>query len=131
MPYPYPFYYPTASSFMNQAAQQAISKESLQPVYGLVSVDSYEGVKLKASELPKNSVSEPWFLTEDNIFCVASTDNDGIPTIKGYRFEEIEIPELQEPEDKYATKQDLQNLADKIMEAINGQHIVPEQPEAE
>lgn len=97
-----------------------------QPVNGLHKVKSYEEV-VAIPQAP-NSVSEPFMLESDNIFFVKTTDEFSNPTVKAYRFEEIDIPS---PEDKFVTKDYLDRKICEIMEAINGQRIVPESIEEE
>lgn len=94
-----------------------------QPANGLNRVDSID--ELSRMHFQANSVSQPYFLSSDNVFFVVTTDASGISTTKRYRFEEDPI---KEPE--YVTKDDLEAMMSKIMEAINGQHSVPE-PTAE
>jgi len=99
----------------------------LQPTNGLVSVESYEGAQLY--NLPPDSVSPPLFLSSDNLFFVKTTDRDGVASIKAYKFEECEIPQAVANNTEFVTKADLVAFEDRILEAINGQHIVSE-PEA-
>jgi len=96
-----------------------------QPINGLVKVGSYEGVQLYA--LPPNSVSPPLFLESDNIFFVKTTDNDGVASIKAYEFEECEVPQSSINQSDYVTRADLEELENRIIGAINGQHTVSEQ----
>lgn len=97
-----------------------------QPVNGLKKVKSYDEV-MTIPQAP-NSISEPYMLESDNIFFIKTTDEFSNPTVKAYRFEEIDIPS---PEDKFVTKEYLDSKISEIMEALNGQCIVPESAEEE
>ena len=100
------------------------ASNSQKQVNGLISVESYEGAQLYS--LPPSSVSPPLFLSSDNVFFVKTTDSDGVPSIKAYKFEECEIPQSPVDNEDYVTKADLVAFEDRILEAINGQHSTPE-----
>jgi len=106
------------------------SQQPMQPmasVNGLVRIDGIEGAQMYP--LPPNSVSPPLMLGSDNIFFIKTTDGGGAATIKAYKFEEIPVPTPgQIDENKFVTREYLDSRISQLMEAINGQHSIPEQP---
>lgn len=89
-----------------QASPQQVSN---QPINGLVSVTGAEGAK--AYPLPPNS-SMPLFDANEDVMYVKTTDGAGFPTVKAYRFEQVEAPEAQAPQ--YATREDFERLEKRI-----------------
>lgn len=100
-----------------------------QPTNGLIRVESVEGARMYA--MPPNSVSPPLMLGSDNVFFIKTTDGGGAGSLKAYRFEEIDVPGTSSNDEQYVTKEYFDSWAEKLMEAINGEHSISEQPTAE
>ena len=98
------------------------------PVNGLIKVTGIEGAQLY--QLPPGSVSPPLFLEDENAFFVKTTDDGGAATIKKYTFEEAPIVNADDNPNGFVTREYFDKQMQNIMEAINGKHTVPEQPEA-
>lgn len=98
-----------------------------QPVNGLVQVSGIEGAQMY--QLPPGSTSPPLFLAEENAFFIKTTDDGGAANIKKYRFEEVPI--IASDSSRFVTREYFDQQIKGIMEAINGKHLVPEQPETQ
>lgn len=98
------------------------------PVNGLIKVTGIEGAQMY--QLPPGSVSPPLFLEDENAFFVKTTDDGGAATIKKYTFEEAPIANADDNPNGFVTREYFDRQMQNIMEAINGKHTVPEQPEA-
>ena len=98
------------------------------PVNGLIKVTGIEGAQMY--QLPPGSVSPPLFLEDENAFFVKTTDDGGAATIKKYTFEEAPIANVDDNPNGFVTREYFDRQMQNIMEAINGKHTVPEQPEA-
>lgn len=84
----------------------------------LLKVNGLEGAK----QYQMNPNSEAaLFDGTDNIFFIKRTDGSNFPSIKAYRYEEIEI----EKETKYVTMKDFENfkeeLMNNVMQCVSGQ----------
>ena len=79
-------------------------------------------------QLPPNSVSPPLFLGSENAFFIKTTDGGGAATLKKYTFEEA--PMSNDNPGDFVTREYFDQQMSNILEAINGKHPVPEQPEA-
>lgn len=99
---------------------------AMQPVNGLIKVTGIEGAQMY--QLPPGSVSPPLFLESENAFFVKTTDDGGAATIKKYTFEEA--PLVDNGSQEFVTREYFDQQINNIMEAINGQHAISEQPEA-
>ncbi len=99
-----------------------------QPINGLIKVTGIEGAQMY--QLPPGSVSPPLFLEDENSFFVKTTDDGGAATIKKYTFEEAPIIDTSNNQNDFVTREYFDQQMQNIMEAINGKHFVPEQPEA-
>ena len=89
-----------------------------QPVNGLAFIDDVSD--LDGLQMPRGSVSQPYFLKNENKFAIVTFDNAGGVTKELFSFEKIQI---SNPDDK-VTKADLEAFKMEIMEAINGKHAV-------
>jgi len=86
-----------------------------QSVNNLTRVTGIEGARLY--QMPPNS-TVALFDGNDDIFYVKSTDGAGFPTIRTFRFEEVQ-PQQQE----YVTHAELAELSakiDRLMDALGG-----------
>lgn len=95
----------------SQPTWTAPQPSATQPVNGLVSVTGMEGAK--AYQLPPNS-SMPLFDQDNDVLYLKTTDSAGYPTIKAFRFEPMDAPAAVFEESAYATKADLEALAEKV-----------------
>jgi len=88
------------------------------PVNNLTRVTGMDGARLY--QMPPNSTVALFDGNED-LFYVKSTDGAGFPTIRTFRFEEVQPQPVPQPD--YVTRDELNALSDKIdklMEALNG-----------
>lgn len=95
-----------------------------QAVNGLTSVTGIEGAR--AYPLPPNSVM-PLFDANEDMMYVKSTDGAGFPTVKIYRFEEVQ-PEVEQSPD-YVSRDEFDKLnkkLDKLIRGMNGKQPVSE-----
>lgn len=127
MAYDLSLYNAFGSSQPNSNWQSYMPASQIQPVNGLVKIDSIEGGRMYY--LPPNSVSPPLFLSDENAFLIKTTDGGGAATLKKYTFAEAEL----EPEntERFVTRDYFDDWANRIMEAINGKHPVPEQQQGQ
>lgn len=79
-----------------------------QAVNGLVSVTGIDGAR--AYPLPPNS-SMPLFDANDDVMYVKTTDGAGFPTVKAYRFEQVDA---EEPKAGYVTRGEFDELARRL-----------------
>lgn len=90
-----------------------------QPVNLLTRVTGIEGAR--AYQMPPNSVV-PLFDGGEDIFYVKSTDGAGFPTIRAFRFAEIDLRTLQQPaQPDYVTHEEFSVLSqkmDRLIEAL-------------
>ena len=89
---------------------------------GLVRVTGIEGAK--AYQMPPNSMMA-LFDANDDIFYFKTTDGGGFPTIKVFRFQEVQPSTPAQPQ--YVTVADIQAVYKEIetlREAINGKQPV-------
>lgn len=93
-----------------------------QPINGLMFIDDIS--VLDTLQMPKGSVSQPYFLKDENKFVIVTFDNAGGMTKELFSFKKEQI---SNPNDK-VTKADLDAFKAEIMEAINGKHAI--QPSA-
>lgn len=121
------------SPYGSQQFQPTVYPQSYQPTYtpqqpvnGLIQVNGIEGAQMY--QLPPGSVSPPLFLKDENAFFVKTTDDGGAATIKKYTFEEA--PMMNNNSGEFVTREYFDQQMNNILEAINGKHIIPEQPEA-
>lgn len=108
--------------------QPTVTQMQQQPINGLIKVTGIEGAQMY--QLPPGSVSPPLFLEEENAFFVKTTDDGGAATIKKYTFEEAPIANASNNSGDFVTREYFDQQMNNILEAINGKHLVPEQPEA-
>ena len=101
----------------NMNPYNPVSAAFQPPTNGITTVSSLE--EAKAYILPPNSVSEPLFLPDKNEFVIKSTDGSGGATVSRFTFEEIKEEPAPDPSE-YATKADLENLMNMVLEAIDG-----------
>ena len=88
------------------------------PINLLTRVTGIEGAR--AYQMPPNSVV-PLFDGGEDIFYVKSTDGAGFPTIRAFRFEEIQQQPAQQAD--YVTHEEFAALSqkmDRLMEALGG-----------
>lgn len=122
-PYGNQQYQPTTGSLM----QYQPTYTPQQPVNGLIKVTDIRGAEMYL--IPPGSVSPPLFLEDENAFFIKTTDDGGAATIKKYRFEEA--PMTSQNQGDFVTREYFDQKMQAIMEAINGKHPVPEQPETQ
>lgn len=119
--YNYPY---NANPYMQMPYQQPYQ----QPINGLTQVVGIDGAK--AYQIPPNS-RVPLFDSNEDIFYVKSSDNEGKSTIRIFKFEEVKN---DDPATNFATKDDISTLTnglntlngkfDMIWEALNGKQSV-------
>lgn len=95
------------------------------PMNGLVRVESVE--EAKNYSLAPNSVSPPLFLASENAFIIKKTDEFGVSSFSKYSFAEEPFDDQAES-GEFVTREYFDSQMSKLMEAINGQHSVSEQP---
>ena len=97
------------------------------PVTYIVPVKSV----LEIKEYKERQGSEPplFMLEYDNVFIKKEFDEQGGEKLKAFRFTEIPLNDIMPAEGDYVTKADLENFANKVMEALNGKRTV--EPNAE
>lgn len=95
-----------------------------QPVNGLVQVNGDEGAKM--FPLPPNSVSQPLFYSDEDVFAIKTTDAGGSYTLKKYSFSEIPF-DSPANDGKYVTKEYLDEKLSELKEAINGKQPAAKQ----
>ena len=120
---PYPYYPQYQSPYVPQLPTNPTSSQA----QSLVRVTGIEGAK--AYQMPPNSMMA-LFDANDDLFYFKTTDGGGFPTIKVFRFQEVQ-PSAQ-PSQEYATIADVAALhreIDALREAISGKQ--PVQPAAE
>jgi hypothetical protein len=96
---------------------QSYQQNYQAPINLLTRVTGIEGAR--AYQMPPNSVV-PLFDGGEDVFYVKSTDGAGFPTIRAFRFEEIQ---QQPAQTDYVTHDEFAALSqkiDKLMEALGG-----------
>ena len=101
-----PMVTPTAQANWYYQPTQATT----QPVNGLVSVTGIDGAR--AYQLPPNS-SIALFDKDSDTFYLKTTDSAGYPTVREYRFEEVDAAE---PKPTYVTRDEFDELSKKLDE---------------
>ena len=96
-----------------------------QPINGLSFIDDIS--VLDTLQMPRGSVSQPYFLKDENKFVIVTFDNAGGMTKELFSFKKESI---SNPDDK-VTKADLDAFKAEIMEAINGKHAIQSTATAE
>ena len=86
---------------------------------GLAFVDSISD--LDTLKMPPGSVSQPYFLKDEDKFVIVTFDNAGGSTKELFSFKK----EVIEDPNGAVTRADLDAFKAEIMEAINGKHVVP------
>lgn len=96
-----------------------------QPINGLSFIDDIS--VLDTLQMPRGSVSQPYFLKDEDKFVIVTFDNAGGMTKELFSFKRESI---SNPNDK-VTKADLDAFKAEIMEAINGKHAIQSPATAE
>lgn len=92
-----------------------------QPVNNVTRVTGIEGAR--AYQMPPNSVVA-LFDGGDDLFFFKTTDGAGFPTLRAFRFEEVDIGSLSGRQGQdYVTRDEIEELSrrlDRLMEALGG-----------
>ena len=85
------------------------------PVNGLIAVTGFEGAK--AYQLPPNS-KVPLFDQNEDIIYLKTTDSAGYPTIKAFKFEPVEVSQVNSQDinsaSDYVTREEFEKLASEL-----------------
>ena len=94
-----------------------------QSINGLTFIDSIDA--LDTLQMPAGSISQPYFLKDENKFIIVSFDNMGGSTKELFSFEKIQMPTNNNSKD-FVTREYFDQQMNNILEAINGKHSIPE-----
>ena len=124
-PYGSQQFQPTTQN-MNWQYQPTQTFQPQQPINGLTFIDSIDSID--TLKMPPGSVSQPYFLKDENKFVIVRFDNMGGFTKELFSFK----PEpMNNNSEEFVTREYFDQQMQNIMEAINGKHSIPEQqPEA-
>lgn len=115
--------YPYGSSWSTQYPHTTPSYSPYQsPVNGLIRVTGIEGAK--AYQLPPNS-NAVLFDGEEPLFYLKSTDGAGFPTIRTFRFEEVQPQAPSIDTSQYVSRAEFDKLVERI--ESYAQSDIPEQ----
>lgn len=102
--------------------QQPQAQQPAQSVSGLTFIDNLD--TLATLKMPPGSVSQPYFLKDEDKFAVVTFDNVGGSTTELYSFAKVPMPSNDNVGD-FVTREYFDQKLNDIMEAINGKHVVP------
>lgn len=123
--YPQASYQPTVPQMqpIQQGYQQQV--QSAAPVTYIVPVNSF----VEAREYKEQPGSEPplFALSNDNVILKKEVDEQGGEKFVAFRLNKIPLSEIMPNEGGYVTKEDFDAFANKVMEALNGKPVAPEE----
>lgn len=98
-----------------------------KPMNSLIKVTGLDGAK--AYQVPPNS-SVALFDGDSDTFFVKTTDENGFPTLRAFRFEEVPLETFEQGNTNYVTKDEFASFANEVKELLNNAQFAVSNPEA-